>query len=380
MKILHTADWHLGRTLCQESLLEQQAALLDQVFDAVIKSQADVLVIAGDVFDRPNPKKDAVDLFDRFLARVYLKTKAAIVAIAGNHDAPERIAFGATLQDPTRVLIRGPLNRHPAPLVVNDDHGPVAFTALPFAEVYAAREAFGNAGINSPADVLKAQMLQARAAVPQGARWVVTAHAFVTGASPTESERPLALVGGIDTVEQDLFAEPTYTALGHLHRPQCAGAEHIRYSGSCMGFGFDEADQEKSMTLVVLDASGIARLDTLAFKPRRRLKVIEGTLAELIAEGGEAPTEDFIKAVLTDQGALVDPMGQLRAVYPNVLQLERKTRPAIHAGNGRSLPENVTDPSALISAFLETVRGSAPSPVERELLDAHLAAVGHAEA
>jgi exonuclease SbcD len=380
MKILHTADWHLGRTLCQESLLDHQAALLDQVFDAVIKSQADVLVIAGDVFDRPNPKKDAVDLFDRFLARIYLKTKAAIVAIAGNHDAPERIAFGATLQDPTRVLIRGPLNRRPAPLVVNDHHGPVAFTALPFAEVYAAREAFGNAGINSPGDVLKAQMEQARAAVPQGARWVVTAHAFVTGASPTESERPLALVGGIDTVEQDLFAEPAYTALGHLHRPQCAGAEHIRYSGSCMGFGFDEAGQEKSMTLVVLDESGIARVDTLAFKPRRRLKVIEGTLAELIAEGGEAPTENFIKAVLTDQGALVDAMGQLRAVYPNVLQLERKTGPAVHAANGRALPENVTDPSALISAFLETVRGSAPSPIERELLDGHLAAASDAEA
>ena len=379
MKILHTADWHLGRTLCQESLLDHQAALLDQVFEAVVRTQADVLVIAGDIFDRPNPKKDAVDLFDRFLGRVYQKTKAAIVAIAGNHDAPERIAFGAALQDPARVLIRGPLDRRPAPLTVHDDHGPVAFSALPFAEVYAAREAFGDAGICSPADVLKAQMGQARAAVPDGARWVVAAHAFVTGASPTESERPLALVGGIETVEGDLFAEPAYAALGHLHRPQRVGSDHIRYSGSSMGFGFDEADQEKSMTLVVLDGSGVAAMETLAFNPPRRLKVIEGTLAALIAEGRQAPCEDYIKAVLTDEGALVDPMGQLRTVYPNVLQLERKTRPAARAANGRALPENVTDPAALVSAFLESVRGSAPSLAERALLDGHLAALEYAE-
>jgi exonuclease SbcD len=379
MKILHTADWHLGRTLCQESLLDHQAALLEQVFDAVVTTQADVLVIAGDIFDRPNPKKDAVDLFDRFLGRVYLKTKAAIVAIAGNHDAPERIAFGAALQDPARVLIRGPLGRRPAPLTVHDDHGPVAFSALPFAEVYAAREAFGDAGISSPADVLQAQMGQARATVPNGTRWVVVAHAFVTGAAPTESERPLALVGGIETVEGDLFAESAYAALGHLHRPQRVGSDHIRYSGSSMGFGFDEADQEKSMTLVVLDRSGVAAIETLAFNPPRRLKVIEGTLAALIADGRQAACEDYIKAVLTDEGALVDPMGQLRTVYPNVLQLERKTRPAVRAANGRALPDNVTDPAALVSAFLESVRGSAPGPAERALLDGHLAALGHAE-
>ena len=375
MKILHTADWHLGRTLCQESLLGDQAALLDQVFDAVVKTQADVLVIAGDIFDRPNPKKDAVDLFDRFLARVYHDTGAAIIAIAGNHDAPERIAFGAALQDPARVLIRGPLDRRTAPMVLNDEHGPVAFSALPFAEVYAAREAFADAGISCPADVLKAQIDQARAMVPPGARWVVTAHAFVTGASPTESERPLALVGGIDTVDGGLFGELAYTALGHLHRAQRAGANHTRYSGSCMGFGFDEAGQEKSMTLVILGEARVAALETLAFKPARGLKVLEGTLAELIAGGRAAPCEDFIKAVLTDQGALVDPIGQLRAVYPNVLQLERKMRPAARAPNGHALPDNVTDPAALVSAFLEAVRGLGPGAAERELIDGHLAAL-----
>jgi DNA repair protein SbcD/Mre11 len=223
-------------------------------------------------------------------------------------------------------------------------------------------------------------MDQARAALPNGGRWVVTAHAFVTGAAPTESERPLALVGGIETVEGDLFAEPAYAALGHLHRPQRVGSDHIRYSGSSMGFGFDEADQEKSMTLVVLDRSGVTAIETLAFNPPRRLKVIEGTLAALIADGRQAACEDFIKAVLTDEGALVDPMGQLRTVYPNVLQLERKTRPAVRAANGRALPENVTNPAALVSAFLEAVRGFAPGPAERALLDGHLAALGQAEA
>ena len=138
MRILHTSDWHLGRTLAQESLLDDQAQLLDQVFAAIVEHRVDVLIIAGDLFDRAVPRKEAVQLFNDFLARVYAETGAAIVAIAGNHDAPDRVSCNSALQDPRRVLIRGPLRDRPNALVLSDEHGQVAFSALPYCEIFAA--------------------------------------------------------------------------------------------------------------------------------------------------------------------------------------------------------------------------------------------------
>jgi DNA repair protein SbcD/Mre11 len=170
MRILHTADWHLGRVFFQESLLDDQAHLLEQVMRGVKESNADVLIVAGDIFDRPNPKREAVALFDDFLTEVYRDTETAIVAIAGNHDAPERVAFGRGLQDAKRVLIRGPLEFASTPLVLEDTHGKVAFSALPFGEVYGARSIFNDQTIAEPADVLAAQMRSARDSVPTNCR------------------------------------------------------------------------------------------------------------------------------------------------------------------------------------------------------------------
>ncbi len=222
----------------------------------VKESHADVLIIAGDIFDRPNPKREAVALFDEFLTQVYRDTGTAIVAIAGNHDAPERLAFGRGLQDAKRVLIRGPLESSSSPLVLDDKYGKVAFSALPFGEVYGARSIFNDQTIAEPGDVLAAQMRSAKASIPANYRWVVTAHAFVAGSTTTESERPLALVGGVETVSPTVFEDAHYVALGHLHRPQQTGRKHIRYSGSLMAFDFDEVSQEKSYTVVELQQNG----------------------------------------------------------------------------------------------------------------------------
>ena len=276
MRILHTSDWHLGRVFFQESLLEDQALLLEQVFAAVKDAGVDALVIAGDIFDRQNPKREAVALFDEFLTRVYRDTKTAIVAIAGNHDAPERVAFGRGLQDPRRVLIRGPLETASVPLFLDDKFGKVAFSALPFAEVYGARQVFSDQTIGAPADVLAAQMRAARSSVPENCRWVITAHAFVAGGAKTGSERSLALVGGIETVSPEVFSGAHYVALGHLHRAQHVGQRHIRYSGSWMAFDFDEAGLTKSMTIVELDGKGDISVEALPFSPKRQIRVLDG--------------------------------------------------------------------------------------------------------
>ncbi len=376
MRLLHTSDWHLGRTLAQESLIDDQAHLLEQVFAAVVDHRVDALIISGDLFDRAVPRKDAIQLFNDFLARVYGETSAAIIAIAGNHDAPDRISFNAALQDPRRVLIRGPLRDRPSALVLKDEHGPVAFSALPFCEVFSAREAFGNTAIASPADVLAAQIAQARLHVPPGARWVISAHAFVEGGMITETERPLTQVGGIETIPAGVFDGAAYVALGHLHRAQAAGAQHIRYSGSWMGFGFDEAGETKSMTLVDLDGAGAVTVQELPLVSKRPLQILTGRLEELLAAGripGAASVGSLIKAVLTDEGALIDAIGQLRAVYPNVLQLERQNRlSAIGPGAAAAIVDR-RDPPRVISSFLDAVRGRAPDEVEVAMIAEALA-------
>lgn len=369
MRILHTSDWHLGRTMGQESLIEDQADILDQIYEALIGSEAQAIVIAGDIFDRAVPARDAVDLFDRFLTRIYRETSAVIVAIAGNHDAPERLGFGGALQDPRRVLIRGPLSRRPDPLVLEDENGPVAFSALPFCEVYAARHHYGSSHIGCPADVLAAQIAEARQHVPPGARWIVAAHAFVQGASATQSERSLDFVGGVETCPPDLFSDCAYVALGHLHRAQTAGAPHIRYSGSPMAFGFDEAGAAKSVSIVDIGPTGMVGVSTKPLVAPRPVSVLQGRLEELVALGAGAGRRDFIKAVLTDEGELVDPMGRLRSVYPFALQIERAAlrRGAAEAQAATGPRPSQRAPLQILEAFLQDVRGEGLSEEEARL-------------
>ena len=376
MRLLHTSDWHLGRTLAQESLLDDQAHLLEQVFAAIVEHRVDALIIAGDLFDRAVPRREAVQLFNDFLARVYAETPAAIIAIAGNHDAPDRIGFNAALQDPRRVLIRGPLRDRPMALILRDEHGDVAFSALPYSEVFAARDAFGGTAITNPADVLAAQVSEARHHIPSGTRWVIVAHAFVEGGRITETERPLAQVGGIETVPAATFDGAAYVALGHLHRAQEAGAPHIRYCGSWMGFGFDEADEIKSMSLVDLDGAGSVTIRALPLVSLRPLRVLTGRLQDLLNAGrvpGAAENRALIKAVLTDEGALVDAIGQLRAVYPNVLQLERQNRLAAIGPGAAAAVVDRRDPPRVVASFLDAVRGTGPDEVEAVMIAESLA-------
>ena len=362
MKILHTSDWHLGRLFFQESLLDDQSKLLDQVYEALVDHAVDVLIIAGDIFDRANPKREAVKLFDDFVSRVQRTTRAALVIIPGNHDAAERIGYGNALHDGRRVLVRGPIGQKIGPLILEDDHGQVAFSALPFSEVFAAKAAYDDDTISSPADVLKAQTAEARLEVPEGARWVIAAHAFVAGSSTSESERPLTQVGGIETVAPSVFDGADYVALGHIHRAQSAGANHIRYCGSWMGFGFDEADLQKTMNLVHLGAKGQITIETLPFRPDRQLKIIEGSFEDLQRLGESAPSMDFVKAIITDEGGLIAPADRLRTHYPNLMQIERPNRGRSSVTSSVPTNHDRNDPSEVVNAFIAYVRDEAKEP------------------
>lgn len=368
MKILHTADWHLGRTLRGVSLLDDQAHVLDQIFEAIVARTVDVLIIAGDIYDKASPAELAVKLYSDFIERVYVETDAAIVVIAGNHDSGQRLGAVTKLFDKTRILIRGPLEKNEAPLVLEDKHGPVAFSALPYGEIYAARRVFEDETIRTPEDVLRCQIEAARREKPEAARWIIVAHAFITDCHPSDSERRLA-VGTVEMVSQSIFDGADYVALGHLHRPQTAGSEVIRYSGSPLAFGFDEADKSKSMTVFDLEANGsLANLEQIEFKPLRRVREVRGLLADLVAEAQASPSQDLICAVLLDDGALVEPAAQLRPFYPNILQtLREKKQNLVISAAGRA-QSKLDDPVNVIAEFIDYVRGEKPNEIERSVV------------
>ncbi len=366
MRILHTADLHLGRQFNGISLDADQAEVLGQIVHAVKDHRADVLIIAGDIYDRAAPPASAVRQFNSFLTRVAQETDAAVVMIAGNHDSADRISAMSIMPDARRALIRGAVSADERALVLEDAYGRVAFSALPFSYEYAARECFADEAMLTPEDVLKAQVAAARHNVPEGARWIVVAHAFVAGGAVSESERPLVRVGGVETVSPEIFAGAHYVALGHLHRPQAVGVAHIRYSGSPLALGFDEAGAAKSMSLVEIDSAGDVTIEELPFRPLRGVRTVKGKHAELLLA---EPSEDFVKVVLTDDAPVIDGMKRLRAVFPNACELryERDQRaPEMKAlGGGRA---KVADPLEVMSDFLAFVREEALSDRERDIV------------
>ncbi|ABI93346.1 exonuclease SbcCD subunit D (plasmid) [Roseobacter denitrificans] len=364
MRVLHTADWHLGKTLRGVSLHEDQAHVLDQVFKAVVEEGVEVLLIAGDVYDKASPSEAAMKLYSDFLERVHEQTDAAIVVIAGNHDSGQRLGTASKLFDRRRILVRGPIERDETPLILEDEHGKIAISALPYGEIYSARRAFEAEDIRSPEDVLRAQIEAARARVPDDARWVVVAHAFVTNCQPTETERRLS-VGTVETVSAAIFEGANYVALGHLHRPQTAGGNAIRYSGSPLAFGFDEAGTTKSMTVFDLDGQGqVVNLKTVDFEPLRQVREVRGLLEDLVSEAKANPSDDYIRAILLDDGALIEPAAQLRPHYPNILQtLREKKQDLVMSSAGRA-QSKLDDPVGVIGEFLTYVRGEGAT--ERE--------------
>lgn len=377
MRILHTADLHLGRQFNGISLEQDHDAILGQILDALVSRNAGVLVIAGDIFDRAAPPATAVRQFNMFLTEVASRSSAAVVMIAGNHDSGDRIAAMSIMTDTRRALIRGAVSATETPLILQDAAGPVAFTGLPFAYEHAARECFGDDTLQSPEDVLRAQINAARASLPENTRWVAVAHGFVAGASSSEGERPLTRIGGIETVSADVFEGAHYVALGHLHRPQEAGAPHIRYSGSPLAFGFDEAGSVKSMSLVELDAEGRIAVEEIPFTPLRRVRELTGTHAQLLQM---EPSEDFIRAVLNDETPVIDGMKRLREVFPNACELvyaRRERAPEIKQAGGHS--RAIADPLTVTGDFLEHVRGSRLSAEELEVVSASLNALREKE-
>jgi DNA repair protein SbcD/Mre11 len=374
MRLLHTSDWHIGRSLHGTDLLAEQEAVLGGLAEVVAAQSVDVVVVAGDVYDRAVPSADATGVLDRVLMR--LRTAgAAVVLTPGNHDSARRLAFGAALMARSGVHVRAVTSALDEPVLFADEHGEVAVYGLPYLEPEVARHELGLAEGRSHEAVVAAAMDRVRAdlLLRPGARSVVLAHAFVGGGVPSESEREIS-VGGVDLVPAAVFDGVDYVALGHLHRPQ-ALSDRVRYSGSPLAYSFGEAGQAKQAWLVDLDAGGLAAVRPVALPAPRELTVLRGELADLLADPALTGVEDhFVSAQLTDPVRPVDPMRQLQRRYPHCVHLEWA---GVGAGtDGRSYTERLTGRSDLEVAgeFVAHVRGAEATPAERGLLGRALAA------
>ncbi|WP_306590178.1 exonuclease SbcCD subunit D [Geothrix sp. 21YS21S-4] len=362
MRFLHTSDWHLGKTLCNANLLEDQAHALDQVAAMVKEAGAEALVVAGDLYDRAVPPKDAVALLDEFLDRIVRGLGVPVLIIAGNHDSPERLGFASGFLGTQGLHVAGPLDADAAPVVI----GGTAFHLLPYADPAMARHAFQAEGVRTHQDVLAAQLARARAVHPADHRFVAVAHAFVAGGEGSDSELGLA-IGGTGEVDAGLFRECDYAALGHLHRPQQAGFAHVRYAGSLLKYSASEAGHAKSATLVELPERGPARTEILPFSPRRDLRRLRGRFDDLL-RGPEGNADDYLFLELEDTGPVLDAMARLRRIYPNILGIQPAPRPttptetALSAAADREL-----DPALLFDAFFRGAAGRPMDEAEREL-------------
>jgi exonuclease SbcD len=380
MRLLHTSDWHIGRTLHGTELLAEQEAVLTGLARVVAAESVDVVLVAGDVYDRAVPSADATAVLDRVVGRL-LAAGAAVVMTPGNHDSARRLGTFSGLLSAAGLHVRASTGRLDEPVLLADEHGEVAVYGLPFLEPEVARHELGISGGRSHEAVVGAAMERVRSDLflRPGARSVVLAHAFVGGGVASDSERDIC-VGGVDLVPAKVFDGVDYVALGHLHRPQTL-TPRMRYSGSPLAYSFGEAGQQKQAWLVDLDAHGLAAVRPVLLPTPRELTVLTGTLAELLEDPAHGSVEEhFVSARLTDPERPVDPMRQLQVRFPHCVHLEWAGAGA--AGDGRSYTDRVRGRSDLqvTEEFVSHVRGTDATATELDLLGRALTAAAHADA
>ncbi|NHT18262.1 exonuclease SbcCD subunit D [Cellulomonas sp. IC4_254] len=383
MRLLHTSDWHLGRTLHGVDLTSHQQAFLDHLVDVVREERVDAVLVAGDVYDRAIPPVESVAQLSDTLRR--LSEHAAVVVTPGNHDSAIRLGFGADLmRDRVRVLAR--LDDVTRPVVLPGDGHDVLVYGLPYLDPDAARHALADPGADGPlprshAAVLGAAMDRVRAdlaarttaagaAGRSAPRSVVLAHAFVVGGAASESERDIR-VGGVDHAPAAVFDGVDYVALGHLHGPQRVGDRDgptvLRYSGSPLAYSFSEARHAKSTVLVDLGPAGAPEVRLVPAPVPRRLADLTGPLDDLLGAAGEPHLDDWVRVTVTDAHRPADLYRRVRARFPHALVVQHQ--PPLRAAGPRVAEVTAArDPLEVAAEFVQHVSGARPTEAEAAVL------------
>lgn len=364
MKFLHLADLHLGKRVNGFSMLEDQAHILRQILAILDDEQPDGVLIAGDVYDKSVPSVEAVELLDGFLTELRARG-VPVLLISGNHDSPERLAFGGRVMDSCGIHISPVYDGALAPVTLQDAFGPVHIWLLPFVKPAHVRRWFPDADIESYTDAVAEAV--AHMDIDTAARNVLVTHQFVTGGARSGSEE--LSVGGTDNVDSGVFAPFDYVALGHLHGAQHIGRETIRYAGSPLKYSFSEARQHKSVTVVTLGEKGDVQVRTVALTPLRELREIRGSYDELTARSFYEHTtyrSDYLHLILTDEQDVFDAMSRLRTIYPYLMTLDYDNARTRAAG-GMSVPAETErrTPLELFEALYQRQNHRPMSDVQR---------------
>lgn len=320
MRLMHLSDLHLGKTVNNYPMLDDQKYILIKILNIIDEQKPDAVMIAGDVYDKSAPSAQAVEVFDDFLTRLSERGLKVFV-ISGNHDSNERMAFGAKIMDKSGVFM-GPVYKGSVePVTLADEYGEINFYMLPFLKPAHVRKAYPESEIKDHDQAIR--LVIEDMAVDTNARNVLIAHQFVTGSERSDSEE--LAVGGAENIGADAFCAFDYVALGHLHRPQSCGTHTIRYSGTPLKYSFSEVNDNKSVTIIDIKDKGQTEISLIPLKPMREMSELKGTYDEIMALKTYRDTsypDDYMHIILTDETDVPDALSKLRKVYKNLMKLD----------------------------------------------------------
>lgn len=367
MKLFHLGDLHIGKLVNGFYMDDDQQFVLNQLYDVIKEEKPDVILIAGDIFDRSVPTLQAVELLNDALGKIVFELKTPVIAIAGNHDSNGRIEYLSQFAKHTGLHIVGTLKEKMDKIVLQDEFGEVVIYPIPYTPPAVVRDFFQDETIKNHDDAMKKMIEYITGDLDEAKRNVAIAHGHVChikegipqDLEESESEKPLS-IGGTEVVNATWFDKFHYTALGHLHGPQKVGTDKIRYSGSLLKYSFSEVNQKKGITIVNMGKEGEVVIRFREFIPRRDLRVVKGELSNIIKKSNLdlRNKEDYIRVELEDMGELIDPMAKLRSVYPHVMELTRTNREKTRSSS-KAAVANVKekDNLKLFEKFYEDIMG-----------------------
>lgn len=376
MKLLHLSDLHIGKTVNGFSMLEEQRHVFGQIIGYIDTEKPDAVLIAGDIYDRAVPSVEAVRLFDDLLTDLAAK-EVTVILISGNHDSPERLNYASRLLLERKLHLCGVFDGALRSVTLSDEYGDIKFWLLPFIKPSGVRGMFMDKKIESYTDAVN--VVLESAGIDYSERNVLISHQFYTsaGITPIRSESEINPVGGLDAVNAGLLSEFDYVALGHLHGSQGVG-RNVRYAGSPIKYSFSEWKQRKSVMLVEIKEKGNIALTALPLLPLHDMREIKGPLEQLLSDevSSQGNKEDYLRVILTDEEEIIDPMGKIRSIYPNVMALDFENSRTSTDVSGTPLGidqfERLSPYDLFSEFFLEmsgTVMSEEQAQIVRELLE-----------
>ena len=369
MKFIQLSDLHIGKKVNEFSMLEDQKYIFEKIISIIEQQKIDGVFIAGDVYDKSIPSREAVQVFDDFLTKIVSKNIPVFV-ISGNHDAAERIAFGAELMKQSKVYFSPVFDGNVSEIILKDEYGEIAIYLLPFIKPATVRPYYSDVEINSYNDAVKTVIEHIN--INKNRRNILIAHQFVTGAEKSNSED--ISVGGIDNVDADVFDNFDYVALGHIHKPQYVGRETIRYCGTPLKYSFSEVNHKKSVSIVTLKQKGNISIEKIDLIPQKDMCEIKGYYQEITAlcYYKNINVQNYMHIILKDEQDIVDAIAKLRSIYPNIMRLDYDNKRTQNNQN-IDITENIEykTPLQLLQQFYE-IQNNCAMTEEQTLFSARI--------